>query len=86
MGIAGGTLIGNSTVQPWPVGGQTGVQLVEAQMKADRKELFDVEEMDRLGFALYDYYGELRPLKDVLTERRAEVAANEAAQCMPRIA
>ena len=36
--------------------------------------------MDRLGLALYDYHGELRPLKDVLTERRSEVAANLAAQ------
>ena len=80
LGIAGGTLIGNSTIYPWPFGRQTGSQLVEAQMQQDRKELADVEEMDHLGFALYDYYGQLRPLKDVLTERRSEVASNLAAQ------
>jgi hypothetical protein len=55
-------------------------QLVEAQMEQDRKEWANVEDMDRLGFALYDYYGQLRPLKDVLTERRSEVASNLAAQ------
>ena len=50
------------------------------QIADDRRELEDVVEQDRLGFALYDYYGTLRPLGEVLAERHAEIADDEAGQ------
>lgn len=53
-------------------------QLVAQQMATNLRELSEVEDMARLGFALYDYYGTLRPLNEVLEERRSEVADNEA--------
>ncbi len=56
----------------------TGNQLIDKQMAEDRKELSDVEDQARLGFALYDSYGTLRPLNEVLEEKRSEVADNEA--------
>jgi len=42
--------------------------------------LQEIEDMDRAGLAMYDYYGTWRPVKEVLAERRSEVAANEAGQ------
>jgi hypothetical protein len=76
-GIAGGTLIGSSPIGFW---GQTGNQLVDAQIADDRHELEQAQEMKQLRFALYDYYGTLRPLDDVLEERLSEVADDEAGQ------
>lgn len=52
LGIAGGTLIGDARVFAFT--SQTGNQLVAQQVAADLKELREVEEMARLGLALYD--------------------------------
>jgi hypothetical protein len=54
--------------------------LVDAQIADDRHELEQAQEMKQLRFALYDYYGTLRPLDDVLEERLSEVADDEAGQ------
>jgi 1,6-anhydro-N-acetylmuramate kinase len=82
-GIAGATLIGNARVVAWM--SQTGNQLIDKQMKEDRKELSDVEDMALLGLAYYDYYGTLRPLNEVLEEKRSEVADNEAGKQVGQI-
>jgi hypothetical protein len=75
-GIAGATLIGNVRLHVF--NSQTGNELAAQQMATDLRELGEVEDQARLGFALYDYYGTLRPLNEVLEERRSEVADNEA--------
>jgi hypothetical protein len=74
-GIAGGTLIGDSPIGLW---GQTGNELVAQQIGDDRRELNEVLARQQRGDTTYDYYGTMRPIQDVLDERRAEIADDDA--------
>lgn len=74
-GIAGGTLIGKHPIGLW---GQTGNELVESQIATDRAELNTALLQQSLGFPEVDHYGVWRDVDDVVAERRAEVADDEA--------